>query len=268
MLDRPLLVLDCETTGVDPFTDRIVQLAILRFEPNATGPKRKKSKSFVRLFNPGRPIPKEASDVHGITDADVAECGPFSEIAAWLRDQFIECDLAGYNLKRFDLPLILCEMLRAGIELDLSGNRILDAYEVFVRMKPRTLEAALWEYCRIEHVDAHDAMADVMATAHVLDAQIDYHEDLPPHAEEIDARFRTPDLAGRLEYRDDHVCFAFGKHKGQPLRQVARHDEGYLNWILRSDFLPDVKAAVRQAFVDAYAGPDPDDHTEEDTGGR
>lgn len=265
MLDRPLIVLDCETTGVDPFTDRIVQLAILRFEQNATGPKRKKSKTFVRLFNPGQPIPKEASEVHNITDEDVANCGPFSEIAAWLRDQLIECDIAGYNCKRFDLPLILCEMRRAGIELDLSENRILDAYEVFVQMKPRTLEAALWEYCRIEHTDAHDAMADVIATAHVLDSQIDYHEDLPPQVEEIDALFRKPDLAGRLEYRDDQLCFAFGKHKGQPLRQVARHDEGYLNWILRSDFLPDVKAAVRQSFIDAYGGAaaDEDEDTDE-----
>lgn len=260
-LDRPLLIFDCETTGTDPFIDKIVQLAIVRFERNEPQQKRTKPKSFVRLFNPERPIPIEASNVHGIRDEDVVNAGSFDEIAPWLRDQFAECDVGGFNVKRFDLPLVINAMRRAGVELDLSETRVLDAFEIFVRMQPRTLTAALWEYCGLKHDDAHDALGDVLATAAVLDKQIRRHDELPAASEEIDALFRQPDLMGRLEHRDGQLCFAFGKHRGQAVKDVARCDASYLHWILDADFLPDVKAAMRQAFVDAYAGSDSDDDT-------
>ena len=251
LLDRPLIVFDLETTGTNPAEDRIVQLAIVRFEPNLKPAGRRRPqrpRSFVRNFHPDRPIPEAATAVHGIGDEDVADAPPFGEVAGWLASEFSQCDIAGFNVRRFDLPLLIHEMQRCGVELDLSGSRILDAYEIFTRFQPRTLEAAYLDYCGEEHKDSHHALGDVLATAAVLDAQVGWHEDLPPDAAGIDAMFRKPDLAGRLIEIDGELALAFGKHKGRTLAGMARDEPAYLRWMLTACFLPDVKRAIRAAF--------------------
>ena len=250
-LDRPLIVFDLETTGTNPATDRIVQLAIVRFEPNIKPAGRRrpqKPRSFVRNFHPGRPVPAAATAVHGIGDEDVADAPPFGEVARWLAAEFAECDVAGFNVRRFDLPLLVHEMQRCGVELDLSGSRILDAYEIFTHFQPRTLEAAHLDYCGKEHKDSHHALGDVLATAAVLDAQVARHEALPAEAAGIDAMFGRPDLAGRLIELDGELALAFGKHKGRTLAGLARDEPAYLRWMLTACFLPDVKKAVREAL--------------------
>lgn len=248
ILDRPLIVFDLETTGVDPTTDRIVQLALVRFENNLTPPRRKRPRSFVRYFNPGCPIPAAATAVHGISDEDVTNADSFSAVAPWLASEMQQCDLCGFNIRRFDLPLVLNELQRLGIELDLSDNRIIDAFEIYKHFQPRTLEAAFLDYCGGLHENAHDALGDVIATAAVLDAQVARHDHLPADAEGIDKLFRKPDLLGRLIDIDGELGLNFGKHRGRTLADLARAEPDYLKWMLSGSFLPDVKRVVRQAL--------------------
>ena len=230
-LDRPLIVFDLETTGTNAADDRIVSLALVRFEPNglpAGSKKPQRPRSFVRTFNPGRPIPAAASAVHSITDEDVAGAEPFAKFASWLAGEMAQCDIGGFNIRRFDLPLLIHEMQRAGVELDLSESRILDGFEIFAHFQPRTLEAAYLHYCGKTHEDAHSALGDVLATAAVLDSQVALHEDLPADSAGIHALFAKPDLLGRLTEIDGELALSFGKHKRRTLAGMARDERGYL----------------------------------------
>lgn len=235
MTDRTLVFLDIESTGVDPVKDRIVELAYCVVK--AGGEKL----SRVHRFNPGVPIPAEATAVHGITDADVAGCPPFSEFAAKVAAWMVGKDLAGYNLRKFDLPILDEELRRCGFKLDLTGARVIDCFGIFAKKEPRKLEDAVRRYCGREHTGAHGALADVEATADVYAGQIAAYPELASMGLGQLAEFsRTSehpevDLAGKL-YRDadGDVCFAFGKHRGEKVREHA----DYADWMLTKGNFP------------------------------
>jgi DNA polymerase-3 subunit epsilon len=172
-LERPIVFLDLETTGLRIGTDRIIELALIRFSPNGDVLER------VRRFNPEMPIPKEATAVHGITDADVAGEPPFTARARSLFELLDPCDLAGFNLRRYDLPMLLSEFRRAGITFETSGRKLVDVQVIFHREEPRDLGAAVKFYLGRELEDAHSALADIRATAAVLTAQFDRYPNLP-----------------------------------------------------------------------------------------
>jgi DNA polymerase-3 subunit epsilon len=252
-LNRPLAFFDLETTGTRIGKDRIVQIGIVRLEPGG------KRTSWQQLVNPGIPIPAEATAVHGITDLDVAMAPRLEEVADEILQALDGCDLGGFNVLRFDLPMLAEELLRVGREWDTTRLRIVDVQRIFHRMEPRDLTAALKFYCGREHAGAHDALADVEATADVLLAQLERYSELPADVDALGEfsgdRQRSPDPAGKLKF-DEHgaICLTFGKYNGWTLENIGRNDPGYLQWLMTKADLPGSTLAVmRNALADLNA---------------
>jgi DNA polymerase-3 subunit epsilon len=242
VLDRPLAVLDLETTGVDPATDRIVEVAVVTLLPNG------RQEQFHRRVDPGVPIPPAATAVHGITDADVIGAPPFSAIAPELFATLHGSDLAGFGIASFDLPLLAAEFARVRLPFRVAGRRVIDVLALYRRWYPRDLTSAVREYLGREHADAHSAVADARVAAEVLDRQVERHA-LPPTPAELHAALVEVDVAGRFRRDAGHVVFAFGKYSGQSLAEVAARDPGYLNWMLGRPFLDDAHDLVRRALA-------------------
>ena len=233
-LHKPLCVFDLETTGVQVAKDRIVEISILKVNPDAS----RESKTW--LVNPGMPIPPETSAIHGITDEKVKDAPTFKEIASKVMDMIAGTDLGGFNSNRFDVPLLAEELLRAGFDFDLSKFKLVDAQTIFHKMEPRNLTAAYQFYCKKELVNAHSAEADVLATFEVLDAQVGHYDDLPndiASLSEISSHHKFADLAGFIAFdKEDKETFTFGKYKGKRVKEVFQKDLGYYGWIQNADF--------------------------------
>jgi len=242
------VVFDLETTGTDPAQDRIVEIGVLRIEPGGERQVR------TRRINPERAIPPEATAVHGIRDEDVRDEPTFKQVARSLLELLEGADLAGFNVRRFDVPLLDRELRDCGLDLGLGGRRVVDAMTIFHRKEPRNLSAAVRFYLEREHEGAHGAQADLTATLEVLEAQLERYTDLPRSVEELDVWTRTrPDAideAGKFVRRGDDVVFAFGKHRGRSLRDVAAQAPDYLDWVVGSDFPEDAKQLVREVLVE------------------
>jgi DNA polymerase-3 subunit epsilon len=254
-LARPLIFLDLETTGLRIGTDRIIELALIRFAPHGDVLER------VRRFNPEIPIPKEATAVHGITDADVAGEPPFLARARSLFELLDPCDLAGFNLRRFDLPMLIAEFRRAGITFETQNRRLVDVQVVFHREEPRDLGAAVRFYLGRELEDAHSALADIRATAAVLTAQFDRYPHLPRDIEGLDQYcnevrpFQTEvDLWFVTDTEGGHT-FRRGKHRARTLSDVAQSEPDYLRWMLSNEDMDiAVKEIVRTALEEISGG--------------
>lgn len=234
-LERPAIVFDLETTGVSVSQDRIIELSIIKLFPDG------QEETKTRRLNPGIHIPKESTAIHGITDADVADCPSFAQIAKDLYQWISGCDLIGFNSNRFDVPILAEEFLRAGIDPRFNEVKLIDVQVLFHKMEPRNLSAGYQFYTgkTLEH--AHSAEADTRATYEILQAQLDrYNETLSNDVaslSEASSQQQTADLAGVLIYDSaGEVCLNIGKYKGQPLKQVLQHDPGYYNWVMRADF--------------------------------
>ena len=233
-LSKPICFFDLETTGIDITKDRIVEISILKVYPNGN----KESKTW--LVNPTIPIPKAASDVHGITDERVAGEPTFKELAKQIHNMIKDSDLAGYNSDRFDIPLLAEEMLRAEVDFDL-GNRVsVDVQTIFHKMEQRTLSAAYKFYCGKDLIDAHTASADTNATYEILKAQLDRYDNLENNIKKLSEftyRKQIADFAGFIGYNDKgEEIFTFGKHKGKRVEDIFDEEPGYFGWLLNADF--------------------------------
>ncbi|EIW93295.1 exonuclease [Capnocytophaga sp. oral taxon 412 str. F0487] len=233
-LSKPICFFDLETTGIDIIKDRIVEISILKVYPNGN----KESKTW--LVNPTIPIPKAASDVHGITDERVAGEPTFKELAKQIHNMIKDSDLAGYNSDRFDIPLLAEEMLRAEVDFDL-GNRVsVDIQTIFHKMEQRTLSAAYKFYCGKDLIDAHTASADTNATYEILKAQLDRYDNLENNIKKLSEftyRKQIADFAGFIGYNDKgEEIFTFGKHKGKRVKDIFDEEPGYFGWLLGADF--------------------------------
>lgn len=248
-LDRPLLFFDLETTGLSVHNDRIVELALIRVSPGGDVLER------VRRFNPGVPIPPEAADVHGIRDEDVADEPPFSARARSLLKLLEPCDLAGFNVRRFDLPMLLAELRRSGLSLDVADRRIVDIQSIFHQEERRDLSAAARFYLEREHVEAHSALGDIRTSAAVLQAQIKRYPHLPRDVEGLHAYcdeyapFETELDRWFARGDDEEMTFKRGKHRGRTLEEVALNERDYLHWMLGADDMAEeVLEVVREAL--------------------
>ena len=232
-LTQPLAFFDLETTGTNLATDRIVEIAIVKIMPDGSRQVKRK------LINPEMPIPKTSSDIHGITDEMVKDAPVFRQVANEIK-QFLEhADIAGYNSMRFDVPLLVEEFLRAGIEFDISGKRHIDVQRIFYKMEQRTLSAAYKFYCNKILEQAHSAEADASATWEVLCAQADRYPQMGKTVEEIyDFTEDEPivDYAKRFVFENGVEIFNFGKHKGRPVADVLRTEPQYYDWMMKGDF--------------------------------
>ena len=233
-LHKPLCVFDLETTGIQVARDRIVEISILKVYPDAS------RESRTWRVNPEMFIPKESTEVHGISDDDVKDSPKFREISGKIIDMITGCDLAGFNSNRFDVPLLAEELLRAGADFDLTKFKLVDAQTIFHKMEPRNLTAAYQFYCRKSLENAHSAEADVLATFEVLDAQVGHYPDLPKDIaglSEFSSHHKFADLAGFIAFdKDEKEIFTFGKYKGQRVKDVFQKDLGYYGWIQNADF--------------------------------
>ena len=255
-LDRPLVVFDIEATGLNKRTDRIVAIALVRYEPIGT------VEQVSYLLNPGIPIPEEATRIHGISDADVVGAPSFAEMAETLAEHFAGADLAGYNVLGFDIQMLMEEFARVNRPFSLEGRRVLDAQRIFFRNEPRDLSAALRYYCGDSHDNSHDALGDVLATIRVLDGQFRKYAELPADMDALGEYCdpRDPawvDRAGRLKWTKGEVVFNFGKFQGQSLRDTVVNDPNFITWLLRSDFPDDTKQIVRDAVSGKFPVPPP-----------
>lgn len=232
-LARPIAFLDVESTGVDPVKDRIIEIGVVVLSETGKGAE------WVQRFNPGMPIPADSTEIHGITDADVADKPPFSDFAHKIARGFIGKDLAGYNLRRLDLPIIDEELRRCRLKLDLTGVHVIDSFGIFSKKEPRKLEDAVRRYCKREHEGAHGAASDASATLDVFLAQVEEYEDLRGMAIDKIAEFSRmgeqvyADIAGKLYFdKDGDVCYAFGKYKDAKVKDQP----GYADWMISKDF--------------------------------
>lgn len=215
--------------------DRIVEISVLKVHPNG-----KEEQRTIRV-NPEMPIPKEASEVHGIYDEDVKECPTFKEIAKELARFMEGCDLGGYNSNRFDVPLLAEEFLRVGVDFDMRKRKFVDVQTIFHKMEQRTLSAAYRFYCDKCLEDAHSAAADTTATYEVLKAQLERYGDKLENNIEFLSKFSTQnntvDFAGFIVYNEKgEEVFNFGKNKGVPVEKVLKEQPGYFSWIINSEF--------------------------------
>jgi DNA polymerase-3 subunit epsilon len=251
-LTRPLAVLDLETTGTDPKSDRIVEIGILVLNTDGTEKDRRE-----RRVNPTIPIPEAATEVHQITDADVKDCPTFKMMAKGVAEFLDGCDLCGFNLKNFDLRVLLAEFARASVPFELEGRAVLDVMEIYHFFEKRRLEEAVLFYLGREHKGAHSAMADALATTELIDAMLDrYGDQLPRTLSDLCRKFSRPvviDPDGTFTRNEGSIVFAKTKHRGQALDDVARRDPSFLEWMLSKDFGPDVKKVVREALAQAKA---------------
>ena len=249
-LNRPIVFFDLETTGTDVAKDHIVELCYIKIYPCGN----EKSESMrirpVDILGHTIPIPKEASAVHGIYDEDVKDCPTFKEIAPNLQEVLRDCDLGGYNSNHFDIPLLVEEFLRAGINIDFSNSKFVDVCVIFKKMEQRTLSAAYKFYCKKDLVDAHSALADTQATVDVLEAQLDFYPELQNDIQYL-ADFSTTgnnvDFAGRIVKNErNQPVFNFGKYKGQLVKDVLTKDPGYYSWMLQGDFPLQTKQVLKK----------------------
>ena len=262
-LERDLIFFDIESTGLNVIRDRIIQLAMIRYHKDGSPPIEK-----TYLINPGIPISPEAMAVHGITPQDVANKPSFQQLAKELYAFIGESDLAGYNSNRFDIPVLMEEFARVGIDFDVDQRRTIDVQRIFYKMEPRTLSAAYQFYCQKSIAKAHDAMEDVKATVEVLDGQLSKYQGvdfLSEDGESLPSPVRNDvaslasftndmqmvDATQRLRYDPSGtIVFNFGKYMGKPAAETLYNDQQYFQWMLNKEFSYQVKKIIKRLVAD------------------
>ena len=243
-LTKPIIFFDLETTGVNIATDRIVEISILKVFPNGN----KESKTW--LVNPEIEIPAEAAAIHGITNEKVVMEPTFKELAITVNDMIYDCDLAGFNSNRFDIPLLAEELMRAGIDFDMKNRKAIDVQVIFHKKEQRTLSAGYQFYCGKNLEDAHSAEADTNATYEILLAQLDKYTDIENTVDalsEFSTHGERADFAGFILFNDDKKeIFSFGKYKGRTVEEVLIENPGYHAWMQNADFPLYTKKVLRE----------------------
>jgi DNA polymerase-3 subunit epsilon len=246
-LKKPIVFFDLETTGTSVVNDRIVQISYIKITPDG------KETEHDYYVNPGMHIPEQSTAVHHITDEMVADKPTFKELAQTIANDLEGCDFGGFNSNRFDVPLLAEEMIRAGVDFDLSKRRFIDVQNIFHKKEQRTLSAAYQFYCHRSLEDAHSADADTRATYEVLLAQLDRYPDLQNDVEFLhnySQMNRNVDPCGYIVYNDKNIeVFNFGKHKGEPVLKVLESDMGYFSWIMQGQFPLSTKRVLKRMML-------------------
>lgn len=261
-LRNPLCFFDLETTGTSIVQDRIIEIAVLKLSPN--GEVSRKS----NVLNPTIPIPAESAAIHGLTDADVRDKPTFKDLAKEYARFFEGADLSGFNILKFDIPILVEEFLRAGVEFDYSRKKIIDSQRIYHLMEKRTLAAAYQFYLNKELADSHTAEADTEASMEVLLAQVERYQNQPvtdgmgkkigdiKNDMDVLAQLTTSDLvdlAGRMiKSKQGEIQFNFGKHKGKKVLDVFRDEPSYYDWMMNGDFPLDTKRKLTEIKLKGF----------------
>lgn len=243
-LKNPIVFFDIESTGLNVATDRIVEISIIKINPDGS------EEIKTRRINPTIPISPEAQKVHGISDEDVKNEPTFAQIAKSLAKWMEGCDIAGYNSMKFDIPLLSEEFLRADVDFDFRKRKLVDVQNIFHKMEQRTLTAAYKFYCQKDLENAHSAEADTLATYEILKAQLDKYPDLQNDVKflaEFSTKSKFVDYAGRIVYNEKDIpVFNFGKHKGRAVTDVLKAEPSYYSWMMNGDFTRDTKKVLTE----------------------
>lgn len=260
-LEKDIVFFDIESTGLNILKDRILQIALIKYTKDSDTPK-----ELFLLINPGVPISEEAFAIHGISNEMVRNKPTFAQIGKEIYDFIGTADLAGYNSDRFDIPMLMEEFHRIGINFDISKRKLIDVQKIFYKMEPRTLKAAYKLYCDADLTDAHDALADARATVEVFKGQIKRYENIEyidgdgfnhgvPIKNDIAsisafiADDTILDVTQRLKYNaKGEVVFNFGKYSGHVVAEVFKSEPNYYHWIIEKDFSAQVKQIVKKIF--------------------
>ncbi len=260
-LERDLVFFDIESTGLNILKDRILQIALIKYTKDIPTPT-----ELSMLINPGVPISEEAYSIHGISNEMVRNKPTFAQVGPEIFAFIGDADLAGYNSDRFDVPMLLEEFHRIGLDFDLSKRKLIDMQKIFYKMEPRTLKAAYKLYCNENLDDAHDALADTRATVEVLKGQIQMYDGVDyvdgdgnvtksPITNDISAiaHFLKDDAALDVTQRlklntKGEVIFNFGKYAGQSVAETFINEPSYYHWIMEKDFSAQVKQIVSKIF--------------------
>ena len=249
IINRPIVFIDIETTGLKINTDRIVEIAILKILPSGD------KINYVKRINPTISIPKDVTAVHGITDEMVANEPTFKDLATEILNFIDDSDIGGYNSNKFDIPLLMEEFLRINMQFDLSNRNFIDVQKIFHTMEQRTLGAAYKFYCNKNLEDAHSAKADIDATFEILEAQINKYPHIGNSIEKIQqflGEDKIVDLARRFKIEKNVIVFNFGKHKGIPVEKVLKDEPQYYSWMMRGDFALDTKNKLTEIYNQLY----------------
>lgn len=243
-LNKPLVIFDLESTGINTSTDRIVELYMIRVSPDGT------RADLHQRFNPEIPIPPDIVAIHGIRNEDVAHEPTFRQKAAEINMFLVNCDFAGFNSNKFDFPMLVEEFYRAGVEFDISKRKFIDAQKIFHVMEPRNLAAAYKFYCSKLLENAHSAKADTEATWEIIQSQLLHYPELEPSVDflhKYSGQSNLVDLAGRIIYNDrQEPVFNFGKYRGKLVSEVFKIDKGYYDWMMNGDFPLQTKKVLTQ----------------------
>ena len=243
-LKNPIVFFDIESTGLNVATDRIVEISIIKINPDGS------EEIKTRRINPTIPISPEAQKVHGISDEDVKNEPTFAQIAKSLAKWMEGCDIAGYNSMKFDIPLLSEEFLRADVDFDFRKRKLVDVQNIFHKMEQRTLTAAYKFYCQKDLENAHSAEADTLATYEILKAQLDKYPDLQNDVKflaEFSTKSKFVDYAGRIVYNEKDIpVFNFGKHNGRAVTDVLKAEPSYYSWMMNGDFTRDTKKVLTE----------------------
>lgn len=239
-LERPVCFIDLETTGTDTEKDFIVEICVLKIIDG-------KEDIRTMLINPGVPIPKEATDVHGITDEMVKDSPKFVQISKALLDHIKGCDIVGFNSTKFDVPMLVSMFNRVGLSWDWRSVNLIDVRNIFVRKEERTLSAGVKFYLDRDHSEAHSAEEDIKATREVFLQQLARYDDIPKDFKSLAlySNFdkEIVDMAGKFQKNEaGEIVFTFGQH----INKVAKNEKGFLNWMLTKDFTKDTKEVVQR----------------------
>ncbi|MCC6721185.1 MAG: 3'-5' exonuclease [Bacteroidia bacterium] len=242
ILKKPLVFFDLETTGISTSKDRIIELYIIKIMTDES------EIHLHKFFNPGIPIPPEATAIHGITNEDVKDKPMFAEKAEEINTFIDNCDFAGFNSNKFDVPILVEEFYRAGVELNIESRKFIDVMRIFHTMEPRNLSAAYRFYCNKELESAHSAKFDTIATFDIFKSQLDKYNEIDKSIDglhKLSASNGQVDLAGRiiLNQKNEEI-FNFGKHKGKRVIDVFKAEPSYYNWIMDNDFPMNTKNII------------------------
>ncbi len=244
-LQRPLAFFDIETTGTNITSARIIEIAIIKLMPDGS------KVSKTKRINPDMYIPADSTAIHGISNDDVKDAPKFAEVANELKQFIDNCDLAGYNSNRFDIPILVEEFLRINIDINIRDRKMVDVAQIFMKKEQRTLSAALQFYCNKPLENAHSAEADTEATVDVLLAQLEKYNDLEPNVEALHEFGKGEDymdFSRRIKLVNDEAVFNFGKYKDQKVITVFKKEKQYYDWMMKSDFAYDTKNVITEIY--------------------
>jgi len=246
-LTKPISFIDIEATGSNVSIDRIVEIAILKILPDGSRTKKRK------IINPQQPIPQVCIDIHGIDDEMVKDAPTFKQVAQELKQFLDGCDLACYNAYRLDIPMLVEEFIRAGVDFDMKGRKVVDVQKIFHQMEQRTLSAAYKFYCNKTLEGAHGAEVDAAATEEILTAQLERYPQLGTTVDTVlkaVGEDNVIDFARRFIYNDKGVeVFNFGKHKGRPVADVLKAEPQYYDWMMKGEFPMNTKQKLTELYT-------------------